>query len=1008
MPLISGTSRANKLFGNFEADTIYGGGGGDYIEDLTGEGNVVYGDLYANAPQDRHDAGNDTIRVGDSSAVYAGGGNDLVSAGGYATVDGGSGNDTLQAGWHSLLQGGSGADVITAYGSTTVDGGTGDDRLFMLFADGVAYGGLGRDVIVGNGKVYTDDADAATPVQGGDRVVVTADALTTLGATFCDVQDFKPGAGGDVLSLAQLLPSLELSGYDGLNPLLDRIQFSKDGTRVVQSSNGTLGGHSWLRLQEADGGVQVQLNLAFGSDSYVTVALLRGVSLAQLSPLNFDPPFSFTGGASPGRTGSVSDAADWVYLLDGNDSVQAGGGNDIVHTTRGNDRIDGGAGDDQLYGGVGDDTILGGDGADQLYGGSGLDSLQGGTGNDSLGGDGSDTLRGEAGNDDLQLYGDPNGGSSPYVALLDGGAGADHLALFLDAGHSTMLGGTGNDTLVAGFGTAGTGLYADGGEGNDSISVLGNLGAMLLGGAGNDTIEASGFGLVIDAGAGNDRISVATSLGLWTGGANRVTTGAGADVLALSPFLDTSTPALLVTDFKAGAGGDRLDLAALSRLPGMWGSTDPFAAGVLRLTASGKDTCVELDADGALNTVHFQPLAVLQGVRPESLTADNFVQAVVPLSSGNAALPRAQADKTLVMAEDSAPVALKLSAPVDPDGGTVAITVGSMVAQGQVLLDGREVFPGHALTAAELTRLQFKPYANANGSLGSFSYQVTDDEGSVITRSVSFKATPVDDAPTFQSLSASYTLVDTPSERFSLDWDNVVRDPDGNEGLQFSFTTNGRPGLPSWLSYDPVTHVLSGSLPYKGAAKTTLGVTVTDASGLHASASVDLLRNGDGHTIWGTAGANNKLLGGSGDEMLMGSWGDDRLDGRAGNDFLQGYEGNDTLIGGNGQDTLEGDDGQDHFRFAGTGLSTVQDFVAGQDLLELDHTVFTALGSLGRVKAAAFARGHAAHDADDRLIYDSASGELRYDADGSGAGAAVLIAKLLPGMALTAADLFVV
>jgi len=49
-----------------------------------------------------------------------------------------------------------------------------------------------------------------------------------------------------------------------------------------------------------------------------------------------------------------------------------------------------------------------------------------------------------------------------------------------------------------------------------------------------------------------------------------------------------------------------------------------------------------------------------------------------------------------------------------------------------------------------------------------------------------------------------------------------------------------------------------------------------------------------------------------------------------------------------------------------------------------------------------------AADADDYLIYRSGTGALFYDADGNGAGAAVQIAVLGSGLALTVADFTVI
>ena len=58
----------------------------------------------------------------------------------------------------------------------------------------------------------------------------------------------------------------------------------------------------------------------------------------------------------------------------------------------------------------------------------------------------------------------------------------------------------------------------------------------------------------------------------------------------------------------------------------------------------------------------------------------------------------------------------------------------------------------------------------------------------------------------------------------------------------------------------------------------------------------------------------------------------------------------------------------------------------------------------GGIQAGEFVIGMAAQDGDDRLVYDQASGRLFYDADGNGAGAAVLLAQLSAGTTLSAAS----
>ena len=67
------------------------------------------------------------------------------------------------------------------------------------------------------------------------------------------------------------------------------------------------------------------------------------------------------------------------------------------------------------------------------------------------------------------------------------------------------------------------------------------------------------------------------------------------------------------------------------------------------------------------------------------------------------------------------------------------------------------------------------------------------------------------------------------------------------------------------------------------------------------------------------------------------------------------------------------------------------DFKAADDTIGLARKIFKKIGS-GPLQENAFHAGKSAHDADDRIIYDKATGSLYYDADGTGAAAKIKFA----------------
>jgi Ca2+-binding RTX toxin-like protein len=156
----------------------------------------------------------------------------------------------------------------------------------------------------------------------------------------------------------------------------------------------------------------------------------------------------------------------------------------------------------------------------------------------------------------------------------------------------------------------------------------------------------------------------------------------------------------------------------------------------------------------------------------------------------------------------------------------------------------------------------------------------------------------------------------------------------------------------------------------------------------------------------GIAGHGNTLA-----NSITGNAGSNLLTGGSGADSINGGAGADTISGGVGIDLLVGGVGADAFVFdaavSAANRDSVLDFTVADDIMHLDNAVFTALAD-GALDQDAFNPGAAATTADHRIIYNSANGKLMYDADGTGAGAAVQFAQLDAGLALTHADFLVI
>lgn len=226
----------------------------------------------------------------------------------------------------------------------------------------------------------------------------------------------------------------------------------------------------------------------------------------------------------------------------------------------------------------------------------------------------------------------------------------------------------------------------------------------------------------------------------------------------------------------------------------------------------------------------------------------------------------------------------------------------------------------------------------------------------------------------------------------------------------------------------------------------------------------DTLTGGNGDDELSGDDGNDSLLGGIGDDYLDGGFGNDTLSGGLGDDTYQidssrdkinesANSGTDTVIssvsyelgknlenltltgtafsaegnklantligndvanlleGGEGHDVLTGNGGADSFVFSAKGKAAssdvITDFTQGQDTLLVE-----AKGLKGELSANQFKSTTSgavlALDADDRFVFQTDTGNLYYDRDGSGSSEMVLLVTLTGVSTLTSADIDII
>jgi Ca2+-binding RTX toxin-like protein len=159
---------------------------------------------------------------------------------------------------------------------------------------------------------------------------------------------------------------------------------------------------------------------------------------------------------------------------------------------------------------------------------------------------------------------------------------------------------------------------------------------------------------------------------------------------------------------------------------------------------------------------------------------------------------------------------------------------------------------------------------------------------------------------------------------------------------------------------------------------------------------------------------NDGLTGGGIGNSIFARAGNDVVNGLAGDDFLYGMDGNDRMTGGNGIDTLTGGFGRDRFIFnsAGEGSDFIADFES-VDLIQIRVANFDPRIGINAVHGFAdstvnFVIGNTPVAGEGTFLYDTATGILSFDADGTGAGGPVAIVTLTGAPSLDASQFYLV
>ena len=966
MARIVGTNGNDSLVGTSSADSIEGLAGNDTLVGLGSSDTLLGGtgdDLYVVSSGDvlSDSGGVETVQSTVSWTLGTGFEN-LIFTGTAATS--GSGNDL-----DNVMTGNSAGNWMRGRGGDdTLIGGGGNDTFNMRHG---ASGTYGNDFIDGGSGVDTLDYGATATT----AVVINLAAGTASG-------------GGNGGSGSATLVSIENANGSAFDDVMNgsaaaNFLFGFNGNDTLNGADGN------DRLEGGAG--NDSLNGGAGSDT-----LLGGESFSSSTPQVLD--------GGPGADSMSGGAGGDVYFVDDpGDSFSDTGGHDAIFTTI---SLVAPSWVEQLtLMGSANANITGNDLANNLHGNSGANWIVGQAGNDFLmGGLQNDTLTGGTGSD--QFYFGVAPGGADADTLTDFAPGADKV--LLDGNFHANVGPSGNFATGDGRFFAGSGAssaqdasdrviydtssgrlwYDADGLGGQAAQLIATLqGAPAITAADISVLNGSGGngteqGQAINGTPGNDSL-------VGTFGDDTINGFGGNDTLAGSEGAD-----LLV----GGEGNDTLDAGqshtggddAADTLSGGLGDDLYFVSSdgdMILADPGGVDTVRARNTDWTLGA-GLENLFMVDDGSAFHATGNELNNHIIGASEGGQLFGMG-GDDSLVMNNVQ-----NFSSAYGGDGNDTIRGGRSTELFGDA---GNDVLV-HGDAGADMTG-------------GSGSDRFTFEEAGSFARIRDFASGTdeiVLDATSMGALGTSGNFAPT-DERFHAG----ATAAEGDDRVIWNASTGQL-----WYDADG-----SGS----GAA---LEIATLQAGAALIAADIEVI-NGSapppppsgGQTVSGTS-APETLTGGTGNDTISGGAGSDRLFGLDGNDSLLGGTEADNMFGDNGNDWLDGDAGQDRVTggagadsfvyndaLASANLDYINDFVSGTDKILLDNAVMTALGADGMLAAGRFVAAPNARsglDADDRLMYDTVSGKLYYDADGSGAAGQSVIAVLTGAPTLAVSDIVVI